>query len=243
MKQTLLLVLVLFCSYLASGQVVIEISPDTLRQSFSEDLSDDFLTVELYATVTNTSGQEVALRWERFELDKPEVWQTQVCDNITCWLPEVYSNIAPDLPTNSPVILEADSSMQLIFYVLPNGLEGTGFFALDFALASVQEDILASVIYEVEVNDIVTSTFRPIEQQLKIYPNPSSSFFQLENAEGVSHVIVYNLLGQPVKRFEALTGARYPVYDLPDGNYVVSLVDRQQKPLKVLRLNKQQLRP
>ena len=75
--------------------------------------------------------------------------------------------------------------------------------------------------------------------QIRIYPNPATEYIGLQNGASVQRVRIVNLLGRTVKEFEAEADKQYRIADLPRGNYLVQLVDNQQKILTTKRLSKQ----
>jgi len=219
------------------------IEPNPVTNEFSEDLSDMFLDLESYATITNTTDEPVSLKWTRIVNSKPSAWDTQVCDNVFCYLPQVSTNIDPDLGLDAPFVLEAGESFDLIFHVLPYGNAGEGRFELLFALTSEPDTPIDTAFFEVNVvANTTTSTFNVIDESVRLYPNPTTDYFELTDATDVDHLVVYNLLGREVRSFRAARGERYSLGDLPDGLYLVSLQNRG-KVLKTVRLNKRSWRP
>lgn len=225
-----------------TGQILVErTSVDSI---FEVDLSDSFLDLELKTKITNTSADTVRLKWTRLELDKPGEWDTQVCDNVECYIPIVSSNIDDNLGINAPVVLPPDSSLQMILYVLPNSTPGSGRIEIDLALAESPDDIIETIVYLPDVRQVtVTNIQEWLEPGLRMYPNPASSFFELTSSEYVDEVIVTNMIGRRVATFRAVEGKRYPVYNLPDGIYLVSLVNYEYGILRTLRLGKRGPRP
>ena len=119
MKQTLLLVVWAFFFTCAFSQTdIISISPNPAEGFFSVDISDPYLDLEVHAEVKNLTEDTLRLKWERFEMDRPEAWQSQVCDNNFCYLPNVSTNYEPNLSIEEPVILPPDSAFTLIFHCL-----------------------------------------------------------------------------------------------------------------------------
>jgi len=225
-----------------SGQIVVE--QTSIDSVFEVDLSDSFLDLELKTKITNTSDDTVRLKWTRLELDKPGEWDTQVCDNVECYVPIVSSNIDPDLGVDAPVVLPPDSSLQMILYVLPNSTPGTGRIELDLALEESPNDIIETIVYLPDVRQAtVTDIQEWLEPGLRMYPNPATSFFELTSSNYVDEVVITNMIGRRVASFRAVDGKRYPVYNLPDGIYLVSLVNYEYGILRTMRLGKRGLRP
>ncbi len=227
-----------------AAQDPVLIAPLTVEETFDVDLDQSDLSVELYTTVTNNSNEPINLRWFRREIERPESWRTQVCDNFQCWVFKAYSNFDPELGTSDPFVLQPGESFEVIFYVWPFGTAGTGSYALDFSLVENPDSVLAVVNYNVGINTTITSS-QDIKREptFRLYPNPATDYFQLTDSDGIAYLRIYNVLGKPVNEFEVSTDRRYPVYDLPAGVYLVSLHDRKGEIIRTLRLRKETMRP
>jgi hypothetical protein len=244
MKQILHLFLLLLLATGLQAQDMITVTPTRYQQTFTVDLKTTFLIQEPTVTVTNNTDSVLSLRWERFELDKPTAWETQVCDPNECYFPIVTSNVDTTLGIDAPMVLQPNSSEKISIYINPNEVSGTGAFALDFTLANQPDNIIATADFEVEVASVVVNTLQSIRQQtIRVYPNPSTDYFQLTDSEHVDRVVLINLVGRQVGAFRAYPGARYDVNYLPDGMYLVSLINNDYGVVKTIRLGKRSLRP
>ena len=244
MKHTLLTIGHLFFLTLLYGQSLpFSVTPAAVEESFQVDLSNTDLDVELYAEVKNLSEDTIRLVWNRIVMDAPEGWLTQVCDNNACYNPDVSSNYIPDLEFDEPFELAPDSTFSLTLYVLPNGVAGTGEFDLDFSLRSEPGSVLETVMFRANISDLTTSITTPSLEEIRLFPNPTTDYIELTDTEDIDQLIVYNVLGAPVRRFNVMDGKRYYLSSLSDGMYLVSLVSRQSGILKTLRISKRSLRP
>lgn len=78
----------------------------------------------------------------------------------------------------------------------------------------------------------------PIE--IKIFPNPATDFFQINESENIKKVMLINMLGKTIRVFEAITdNKQYNVSDLPRGMYLIQIVSKQNKILTTKRIKKQ----
>jgi len=71
---------------------------------------------------------------------------------------------------------------------------------------------------------------------IKIYPNPTSQYISTMDGTDVDQLIVYNIVGRPVKTFKANYVNQYDVSQLPIGIYLVRLLDKREQTLKTIRL-------
>ncbi len=224
-------------------QNTIKIETVPVEMNFNVNLADLTLSVQLPTKVTNLTNQEIQLKWIRSIKNKPSEWDTQVCDKNFCYLPLVNSNIDQSIGLNAPVILSAGESFDLIFYVLPNGVEGSGEFEVIFSLANNPNTPIDTARFVAHINNQTTSAFDIKKSDLRVFPNPASDYFELTNSNGVDRVVVYNLLGREMRSYQATNGQRYSITGLPNGLYLVSLVNNKEGVLKTLRLTRRSLMP
>lgn len=83
-----------------------------------------------------------------------------------------------------------------------------------------------------------TVSYTPAD--LKVYPNPAVDYISLTEAQGVSEITVFNLVGRAMKRFQ-LDYAKQQFYvgDLPKGMYLVQIKGSNDNVLTTQRLHKQ----
>lgn len=75
-------------------------------------------------------------------------------------------------------------------------------------------------------------------EKIRVFPNPATDYFMLKNADNVSKVLVYNIVGRQVKNFRVeSSGNKYMVNDLPKGMYVIRLLDNGNNLVQTLRIN------
>jgi hypothetical protein len=243
MKQPLLLICLSLTALSLGGQDL-KVTPAEVKQTFKVNISDPSLSLEVYSSIENLSTKDtLKLKWKRRELDRPAAWLTQVCDGIECFIPIVSSNIDPALGLNAPFILPPKAKVGFIFYVLPNQVAGNGKFAINFSAVSKPDSILASMNFEVTVQNLTTNArdvqFAP---NLRVFPNPAADFFQLSFIEGAEQISVYNQLGLRVRTYLAESGQLYSLSGLPDGMYIVAVTDRQNRQ-RAVKLVKRTQRP
>lgn len=222
----------------------IKIEPKTVTKVYNnQNLSDPALQLQQYAKVTNVTNQEIRLKWTRVIVDQPLDWDTQVCDNNACYIPIVSTNVDAAVGLNQPVVLAPGASYEMGLYVVPNGVAGQGTFKLIFALASSPNTVLDTISYNISVNQ-TTSTNEIEVGNIRVFPNPASDYFELTNDEAIDRMMVYNLLGREVRSFRAQgVGQHYSLQGLPDGLYLIALLNDKKGVVKTVRLNKRSLRP
>jgi len=73
---------------------------------------------------------------------------------------------------------------------------------------------------------------------ISVFPNPVTENFSISENEAVEKIIVYNMLGRPLKRFSYLEGKKYKISDLSRGVYLVQMVNEKNKILSTKRITK-----
>lgn len=73
---------------------------------------------------------------------------------------------------------------------------------------------------------------------IKIFPNPATDYIELSQNDKVARIVVFNLVGKELKRFEANDGQRYNISELPKGLYLVQLLDKNDQTIVTQRVSK-----
>ena len=75
---------------------------------------------------------------------------------------------------------------------------------------------------------------------IKIYPNPVTTSISLSsNADNlVKKILIFNLVGREMKRFDFVAGEKYYMGDLPKGMYLVQLLGSKNQVLRTKRVTK-----
>ena len=244
MKQILLFSLFSLLTFSSFAQdLSVEPNPANLAEE-GLDLDNVNLEVINHSELNNLSGAEVSLRWRRIIVNAPSAWQFPVCDNNQCYFHSVATS-------PNEVTIAADALSLFDVHCRPNGVAGCGTVRLEIASWGDEDfaTILYSSTYEFKINnpgecEIVDAIDDVTISKVRVYPNPTSDLFQiseLENIPEADEVAVYNIVGKKVKSFAPVS--EYSVGDLPDGMYMVSLIDNETGILKTVRMSKNSLRP
>lgn len=74
--------------------------------------------------------------------------------------------------------------------------------------------------------------------KISVYPNPTSDFFGVTDATGIVSLKIYNLLGKEMRSFQVEDGLKYNISDLPNGMYLIQLINNKKKIVNTQRLQK-----
>ncbi len=205
------------------------------------DLDDDSTNpkkVKAGSTITNTSDVSKNFRWTLTIESQEDPWGFAVCDINTCY------NVGV---TTETFTLAAGQSSIMDVYVYPSGdqqvlegaVPGTGSATLFITeIGQPDNSITGEYNFTVDGAAVPTSLTELELAQLKLFPNPTSDYFEVQGPEGVSSVSIYNLFGTAIENFVFQSGEKYNISTYAKGLYLVALEDENGQLLKTLRLQK-----
>ena len=241
MKHNLLFLFIFLFGFNVSAQdFTIDPAPVFLEGTY--DLTDEFYIMKTQSTLTNGSASDVELRWVVTEVDVPDAWQAQLCDNNNCYAFGQYTNVDDDV--NVPVELMADSTSILDLGVRHKGVGGCGTYRVDVTTIQDTTVILASNTYELRANvdancNVVTVSTNNFDKvKIKVFPNPTNDYFTITDNAFVKEVQIFNIVGKQMSAIAFENGKTINVTSLPNGLYLIRMLDEDQQVLKTTRLTK-----
>lgn len=192
------------------------------------------------AHITNNTSDSLFLRWERIVNDKPESWNTAVCDVNLCYFPSVSTKdfVLPPNFANGQMLVHAYPGKE------PGGISENGAVpgeaTVKIKISNLNDpaDTLITEYYFTVTGDIILGISEVELKKLKIFPNPATNYFRLTETQEIQELVVYNILGRKVRIFDVSSNQNYNISDLPNGVYLVGMIDKNQKTVKTLRLQK-----
>lgn len=77
------------------------------------------------------------------------------------------------------------------------------------------------------------------KQDLKVFPNPASSVFSLNDSNlKLKYISINNIIGKEVKRVKVTPENAYDISELQRGIYIVRIFNQSDELVKALRLSK-----
>lgn len=228
------------------AQPSLSIHPDVLDFTMQADLSDLWAEPIAHSYVVNTSNQTIKLRWEIKLVGPncPAEWKYKVCDKNQCYSSNVTTNVNFGGQPNVPVVLAPGDTSIIDVHVNPTGVAGC--CEVEISLSDVT-DINNPVDIESPEYDICITALSAVtaaeKSRLRVYPNPTTDFITLTKNDFVKELWVTNILGRRVKTFTTSLNGKYDMSQLPDGIYLVSMVDASNKIVKTVRVSKRNIRP
>jgi len=74
--------------------------------------------------------------------------------------------------------------------------------------------------------------------EIKVFPNPVTNHFSINNNKEVKEIVVFNMVGRAMKRYNYSAGEKYFVGDLPKGMYLIQFLTTKSKILTTQRVSK-----
>ena len=233
MKQVYFLFFAILLTGSAYGQMDVTLTPERGEVISTADATDIASKIQL----TNNTESSMRLGWRAILDGLPVDWQGWVCDSSQCYTTFTYAS-----PEFAPVIVAPGETVALEAHVRPNDVPGNGFFTLQLFDLDRPSETVQSLDYEFMVQD-ARAFDRTTATRIRMYPNPTTNFIQLENDWLVDEIHVYNIIGRPILKLPRVEGKKYDLSRLPGGMYMVSLVSKNYGVLRTIRLSKQVLRP
>lgn len=206
----------------ANGQTRYHIAPNPASSSATVDVTD----APVDAEIVNLTSDTLRLHWVRNVISLTPGCQTAVCDAITCYARSVSSHDFKLFPNVTKPFL-------VHFY--NNDAPCAGIVHVK---VTNNNDAADSVNVVFLFNQSSGTVDLPAAN-VKLYPNPVTEYFSLENAENVAAIRVFTLDGREVLRFDANSSNVYSLVGQPAGNYVMALEDKNGQPFQALELKKQ----
>jgi len=107
------------------------------------------------------------------------------------------------------------------------------FFVFFTAISATQSKSGGINIWGLQPNPIVTQV------KITIYPNPATNFISINTDDQVKQINIFNLIGHKVKTISnVVKNQQYDITDLPNGMYLVQVVDTRNKVMTTQRISK-----
>ena len=228
MQKQLLPFLLLFIGFSAFGQLTV--NPDPIEFQADVTKADN----ELDFHVKNEGTDPVDIFWT-LEADRaPSEWQFQICDCNVCYLPGTLT-----VPCSQPACtINPGEEILLIVHILPNGVEGEATMNFRVQPECGSENSLLEIPMVVNVGEVNSTENEALDNNLSIFPNPTTNIFSIKDDAHVSQIALYNIIGKKIKTITHRAGQSHDISSLTKGIYLVRMFDNSQNVLKVLRLTK-----
>jgi hypothetical protein len=195
-------------------------------------IADFNLPVKVKMTLGSTQVGQFFWKLDRTAAT-PADWVFSICDVNTCYAPGVET-----CPPSTPNTMNSGDTITFIIYLNPKATKGSS--DIGFKLYSVNDvnAVFAETTLYFEIEGTTSVEDENNVANIKLYPNPTVDFFQIDNDSSVERVAVYSIVGREIFSFKHEIGQAYSVSDLSNGFYLARLFDKDGKSVKVIRFTK-----
>ncbi len=206
----------------ANAQSAFLLTPQPASASAPVEQGD----VPVDAHITNLTNSTLNMRWERRVIELSDSCETAVCDPNVCWSRSLDA---------MEFGMEPNTTGAMLVHFYNNGYPCAGIVHVKLTNLGNPADSLIGVYLfnqSSSLNELPAAN-------VKLYPNPVTDFFSLQNAENVAAIRVFALDGRLMARFDARNSNNsYSIQNLPVGNYVISLEDKHGDTFQAMSLDK-----
>ena len=228
MKKTILVLLLISAQILrgVSQNITITLTP----QIVNANVSIDSFEVRAKAIFKNTSATTKKFVWKRTIVAMTSGWQSLVCDAQGCWNSNV--NDAPE-----QITVAANGTSNIDAYIRPNRIAGSATIEIKvYEFGNETNAITGRYLFSTATStkDGKNST------GVKVYPNPATDYFSIQDDyDVIDRVVVYNIIGRAVRNYVTdNSNNKFTLNDLPEGLYIIRLLNSRGATVKTIRLNK-----
>ncbi|MDX1912265.1 MAG: T9SS type A sorting domain-containing protein [Saprospiraceae bacterium] len=193
--------------------------------------SDTITTMDTYDSpahghIHNVSNAPITVRWERNIISLSPNIETAVCDPIQCWFPSVG--------TKTFTLNANEGGQMTVHFYNATGGAASGIVHVKLTNLGNPSDTLTAVY----TWSTLTGTNDLPLANVKLFPNPTTEYFTLENADEVASMRLFTLDGREVARFNASPDHIYSIANQPLGNYVLSFEDKNGQLFQAVEIQK-----
>lgn len=206
-----------------AAQVTLTVSSPIVNTS----VNSDSFEVKGKSVLKNTAKRTKRFVRQRNILNSTNGWQSYICD----------SNHYPNMSTDT-IVLAPRGTSNLDVCVRPNHISGAATIEVKVTEVGNSTNTV-TVRYLFSPASVPRDYSKTNTGGITVYPNPTTDYFMVsDNNDIVEKVVVYNIIGRQVKAYKALENFKYTVNDLPEGIYIIRLLNGQGNTVKTIRLNK-----
>lgn len=243
-KITFLILVLAFVLDLSGQNTALLVEKLDIHEEVYLDLSDFSQEVKVTIPIKNNTDRTLHLKWLEPYSDQPYEWNQEISDKNAYYFSTTgYGAIAEE--EVATIELLPEESFDLTLIIFPNGRAGSANYFFDLIDPLIDTTYIEGVI--VYVNVLPQHLQKHISlKDIKLFPNPATSYFEITPNNLVFKVNLFNAIGQNVRSFYTVDGGNgifhYDISDLPDGLYMIELEDSRNHTLKTLRLMKRRSR-
>lgn len=225
MKNCLIL---LFVNLTYFGKLMTQNSFSVNRDTVWTIVKNEEYDTKASIIVYNKTDSAQSIQWIRTEIELTDSCQTQVSDPNSIYIP-IVSTRSFDISANDSGII----SLHLLNPKMVPDAKALVFFKL-FNINNPSDSVVVVYLFTPETSGIKDHARTTA---VKLFPNPASNYFVLENTGAIQNIRLFSLDGREAAKFKVVQNQIYSLNGLLSGSYILILEDKNGKlhqPLPVI---------
>lgn len=185
--------------------------------------------VEGYFVITNVTGVPQTIKWERSVVNITTGCATKVCDINLCYLEGVNSKTFE---------LGPGATGNIIMHFLNWDSLANASGVINLKMSNVNNPADSTIVTFLFTSPSSSTHDGLANANVVLFPNPTTDYFRLEQADAVHRIRVFSLDSREVARFTATPGAQYSLAGQTAGTYILALEDANGRVFQALNLVK-----
>jgi len=207
------------------AQTTFEISSNSVWTITPGEVED----MEGHITIHNPTNAVQTIKWERTVINITPGCLSQICDLNLCYIPSVSTKTFD---------IVADGTGNIIMHFLNPDLIANATALVNLKLSNLNNPADSVVVAYLFTPETSATKDRLPAASVKLFPNPTTDYFLLENADAVQRIRLFSLNSREVARYAATPAQSYSLAGLPTGSYVLALEDKNGQVFQAISLLK-----
>jgi len=217
----------LFTAYFLPSIAAQSLSTYTVYPNPSDTVTaPDITLATAFTEIKNLSSDSIFVKWVRTIIYLSPNVSSAVCDPDQCWF----------LTTQTNTFGLAGDSVGKIYVSFGHPENEVSSGIVHLYLNNV--DQITDTLTAIYSFNTLSGTSNLPDAYVKLFPNPTTDYFRLENAEEAAIMRLYTLDGREVARFEKKADNTYSIANQPVGNYVLSFEDKNGQLFQAVEIHK-----
>lgn len=200
-----------------------EFTPDTVSVISPSNVTEAIAELE----IKSLSATDLTLRWQREVISLTQSCATKVCDLNACY---------PEQTSTKQFVLSAGAEGLIsVHLVNDHQVDAQAIVRLDMWDVNNPADTIPTFYL---FNATAVGTQEPLPAaNVKVFPNPTTDYFTLQNTNEVARVRLLDFHGREITVFNPNTNNTYSVAEQPAGNYLLVIEDNKGRAFQIVQLN------
>lgn len=221
MKLITVLLILITCFSIRAQQIIL-LEQDSISQVYENiDISLGYEDFPLDLFFKNNTNETIVLNWRRELADNcPTYWDILSADTEATYFSHTDESQIPI--SMSP----ADSNFLISQIFLPRSMPGCCDIKVIFSLEDAPNQPVDTAYYHIEINStncLSTSVEQQNQEKVRIYPNPSSGYINVEIENAIDAIHILDMSGRTIVNSFAVEPKGIDISSIDSGVYACKI--------------------